>query len=1366
MVKDSTNVNLVAVDFDPFAGPEIVRLAPSTEPQIEIWTTCLFGGDDANRAFNESVSLRFKGSLDRQVFDRAWQAVLQHHEALHSAFSADGKQMCVFDALDSKLLYSDYSSKTTAEQEKLIQEYVQQDALFLFDLINGPLIKGSLIKLSDKVHHFTLTGHHIVCDGWSLGILLQDLSKFYSAYVQQIQPSLSEAPHYSEYALEQQAFMASAEHRQVEKFWLDQYRGSVPVLDLPTDFARPALRTYDSSRIDYPLDASLALAVKQMGLKAGCSFVTTLLAAFEVFLCRLTGQSDIVVGLPTAGQSATGYLNLVGHCVNLLPLRSFPQPEQSFLQFLKARKEAVLDAYEHQRLTFSSLLNKLAIARDPSRVPLVPVIFNVDMGLDDGVDFYGLTYKLISNPRQFGAVDLFVNISGNVPTSASSEPMIIEWAYNNQLFKEESIDRMMTEFVHILKELVGKPDILIEQIQLTNQHEQLKKLAEWNNTKANYPRDSALPELLSQAAKQYPDKTALVFTNPNVQRPTLTYRELDETANQVAHVIQQHGVGSGTERRVVGVVLDRTPEMLITLLAVMKAGAAYVPIDPEYPHDRIAFMLADSSASMLITSTKYHVGNGATYQAGGRLTNQTTVLLIDDVLKSLDEYSKELPERIVSPSDLAYILYTSGSTGQPKGVLIEHRNLVNLLYSMIPWPGITEDDRLLAVTTISFDIAGLELYLPLLVGATLVLADSETTRDGRALLTVSEEQQISIIQATPATYKMMLAAGWEEPLPLKILCCGEPLSKDLAQKVIARCDSLWNMYGPTETTIYSTGKRILATDEIITIGRPIQNTQVYILDEQLNPLPEGVVGEIYLAGDGVARGYLNRPELTQEKFVPNPFDTSKKTKMYRTGDLGKFMGDGEIHCLGRIDQQVKIRGYRVELGEVEHALVTQPGVKDVVVIAREDRPGDQRLVAYVVTDPFLTADAFLARVPTWRIKLQDVLPTYMVPSDFVSLEQLPVTPNGKIDRKALPKPDSFTSEKGEFAQPVTDTEKLIARIWAEGLGMEKVGIDSDFFELGGHSMIAVQVMTQLEKETGRRLPLSTLLTYPTIRKLAQLVQTEEQPTTWKSLVAIRPQGNKVPIYIIHGIGLNLLNFSGLVNYMNPEQPIYGLQARGLDGKEEPLDNMEAIASAYLEEVMQQNPDGPYAIAGYSFGGYVALEMARQLKEMGKEVKLLAMFDTNAQESDSRQDMFSWIRRKIFRQFPKMLWITKSLFRHPMLTIRYQQHYVERQVKALLLATGLQKPPVVEKEFDQLNAIMEKHEIAFYNYKMRPYDGIVDLFKAQMRVYFVDDNKFLGWKKYALKGVRVHSVPGDHEMMLLPPNDKVFAEALQKALDNS
>ena len=437
-------------------------------------------------------------------------------------------------------------------------------------------------------------------------------------------------------------------------------------------------------------------------------------------------------------------------------------------------------------------------------------------------------------------------------------------------------------------------------------------------------------------------------------------------------------------------------------------------------------------------------------------------------------------------------------------------------------------------------------------------------------------------------------------------------------------------------------------------------------------------------------------------------------------------------------------------------------------MAREDRLGHQRLVAYVVTAPLLANGTFMTQVPVWRTKLRDVLPDYMIPTDFIGLAQLPTTPNGKIDRKALPKPETLLTHKSAEAKPLTDTETLVHTIWTDVLGIEKIGVDHDFFELGGHSMIAVQMMTRLEKETGRRLPLSTLLTYPTVRKLAQLVQANEPHMTWKSLVPIKPQGNKVPIYIIHGIGLNLLNFSGLVNYMDAEQPIYGLQALGLDGLDEPLDNMEAIAAYYISEVVEQNPSGPYAIAGYSFGGYVALEMARQLKDMGKEVKMLAMFDTNAQESDSNQNQskLGRLARKIIRQFPKLMWFTRSLIDHPMPTIRYQQAYAERQFTALLARTGLQKSHQPDGELDHLQRIIEKHEIAFHSYSMKPYDGVVDLFKAQLRLYFVDDNKYLGWKKYALKGVKIHSVPGDHEMMLLPPNDKIFAEALQRALDNS
>ena len=1354
------SVHLTVIDFDPFAGPAIVCFAPTTEPQVEIWTACLLGGDDASRAFNESVTLRFTGPLNKSALERAWRALIDRHEMLRSAFSADGTQFLVFREIAADMIWLDCSGKTDVQKDQAIADYVSQDTLCVFDLLHGPLVRAGLITLSETTHHLTITAHHIVCDGWSLGILMQDLSALYSAYAQRITPALPDAPLFSQYAADQRLFEQSEEYKQTEQFWVGQYRQPPTVLNLPTDFPRPAVRTYRSNRRDYEIDSALVGAVKAMGVQIGCSFVTTLMAAFEVLLHRLTGQDDIVVGLPAAGQAATGNYRLVGHCVNLLPLRSFPTHDLSFSQYLKQHKEAALDALEHQRLTFGSLLKKITVQRDASRVSLVPVIFNVDMGMADDVAFYGLDYTLISNPRQYEAVDLFLNAGG------SEGALTLEWSYNTQLFRAETIDRMMAEFERLLRAVVADPTIRLDRIPLVDQHEQITQLATWNDTGADYPRHTPLHQLLAQTARRYSNKTALIVNDER-----MSFRVLDETANRVAHYLKRTGIGPGD---LVGVMLDRSPNLLVSLLAVLKAGAAYLPIDPDYPHDRIAFMLSDSAARLLITSDKY----------AGRLAHETPELLIGHALTESVSGTPErddptdAPDSLVTGNDLAYLLYTSGSTGQPKGVMIEHRNLVNLLYSMIDWPGITSDDVLLGVTTISFDIAGLELFLPLLTGATLVLADAQTAKDGRALLerlsdrTILDES-ITFIQATPATYKMLLAAGWEARLPLKILCCGEPMSNDLARQLFPRCDTLWNMYGPTETTIYSTGTQITNPDERISIGRPIHNTQVYIVDEQFNPLPVGVVGEIYIAGDGVGRGYRNRPELTADRFVRNPF--AETGLMYRTGDLGSFTETGAVHCLGRVDQQVKIRGYRIELGEIENTLCRIDDIGEAVVIAREDRPGDQRLVAYIVPGSrqlnghASVTTALPDQIRRWKRLAGATLPDYMIPGDFVVLSALPLTPNGKIDRRALPKPTPATPvSNGQSVSPENAEETLLLSIWADVLGRDGaaravVSVLDDFFELGGHSLIAVQVMTRLEKETGRRLPLSTLFEYPTIRQLASLLRADKPTTAFKSLVPIRPQGSKVPIYIIHGIGLNLLYFKSLVDYMDPDQPIYGLQARGLDGTDVPLDKMESIAACYIAEVLDQNPLGPYAIAGYSFGGYVALEMARQLKAMGREVKMLAMFDTNAEESTMHYSLTNKLGRKAARQLPKLAWIMRSLVNEPAITLRYQRQYVEGRVKTLLNVAD--QTPDADAKPGHMERIMEKHETAYQNYRLKPYDGTIDVFKAQVRHYFVEEPQYLGWKKYALKGVRVHDVPGDHEQMLQPPNDQHFARALQWALDN-
>lgn len=1335
MNRDSLIKNSKPVDFDPFAGPELVRAVPAIEPQLEIWVSCLMGGEDANRSYNESVSLRLMGRFNLIAMETALKDLVQRHEALRSAFSGDGSKICVYKELPSKLFYEDLSSDNLSAQEQYIAEFSQRNAETSFDLLNGPLFRVALFKLGNEEHYLTLSAHHIICDGWSLGILMQDLGKLYSAYTKGEKPNLPEALHLSKYALEHWEFSHSQQYKKIEQYWVDQYRDNVPVLSMPTDFPRPAARTYKSHRDDYRIDEELVAAIKKMGGKAGCSFVTTLLASFEVFLHRVTGQNDIVLGLPAAGQSATGNYALVGHCVNLLPLRSHPKGDLSFVDYLKKRKKNILDDYDHQQFTFGSLLKKLNIPRDASRVPLVPVVFNIDMGLDDGVSFEGLKYKLIYNPREYENFEIFLNTTG------SGQSLILEWSYNTELFKPTTIRRMMDEFESLLKVVVATPDVKIKDIPLVSSKLLHAKLEEWNNTYSPYAKEKSLPDLVSEKARQYPDKIAIQFGDKNI-----SYRNVDETSNKLAALLCDLEVGPGD---IIGLAVDRSAEMLISLLAIMKSGASYLPIDPQYPQQRIEYMLQDSSAKILLTSQKYKK----------RFHTQATEILIEDAWMKLNDYSGTKLSQRVTGKDQAYVLYTSGSTGKPKAVQIEHHSLVNFLLSMQKAPGISSTDRLLAVTTISFDIAGLELYLPLISGAELIITDMDTAKDGRLLMDIVQKKDVSIMQATPSTWKMMLESGWNSRLPLKVLCGGEALPKDLAHNLLSKSGSLWNMYGPTETTIWSTVKQIMPHDESITIGRPIDNTQVYILDEYMKPVPEGSVGEIYIAGDGVARGYLNRPELTNERFPINSFSKQPGERMYRTGDLGKFLENGEVQCLGRIDHQVKIRGYRIELGEIEQLLNKQKNIKESVVVAREEK-----LLAYIVPESIGQSNDLQRRteqISNWKQALRESLPDYMVPSDFVFISKLPLTPNGKIDRNALPKPELQSEGKTKkYTAPRTETEKLIAGIWSDLLELDNISVHDDFFELGGHSLIAARAMIRLENETGKRLPLASLLEAPTVEKLAQLVNSDSHAVNWNSLVPIKTNGHKTPIYIVHGFGMNVLLFNNVAKNMDSEQPVYALQARGLNADDKPFDKMEEIAGHYISEIIARDPGPSYALAGYSFGGIIAFEMAKQLKAMGKEIAMLGMFDTYADNySDYFDPRVRRMTKKVRRQFPKMMFILKSLLKHPFGTIAYQADFIKGKLSKLL---GNDQPAEMLTENDI--KIGEIYDYAYRNYKMTPYDGVIDLFKVKKRLYFLDDLEFLGWKPYARHGVVVHDIAGDHKTFLFSPFDKEFGKVLQGVMD--
>ena len=1053
---------LTAVDFDPFADGELLLTAPATESQKEIWASVKMG-DAANCAYNESQSLRLKGELDVKVFQSAVEELVQRHEALRTTFSTNGNILCIVASRQIEIPIIDLSSLELQDQQEKLASILRQEVEQPFDLEHGPLFRAKIVKLQLQEHLAILTAHHIICDGWSWAVLMPDLGKLYSGLQQGIIPELEEPDHLSEYATLQEEEADSPEAIATEKYWLKQFADSVPVLDFPSDRPRPPLRTFNAAREDWHLNPELVANLKQLGTKLSCSFMTTILGGFEVWLHRMTGQNDLVVGIPAAGQAALGQYNLVGHCVNLLPLRSQINGEKSFSDYLQTRRSAVLDAYDHQQFTFGSLVKKLVLPRDSSRIPLVPIIFNVDQALEsDQLPFIDLEVEFFSNPRTFENFELFINA-----TELHGE-LILECQYNTNLFDADTIRRRMAEFETLLLGIVANPNQTIAKLPILPAVEQ-QLLATWNNTQIAYPQDICIHQLFETQVQKTPDAIAVVF-----EEELISYRELNLRANQLAHYLQSLGVGSEV---LVGLCVERSLEMVVGVLGILKAGGAYVPLDYAYPQERLAFMLQDAQVSVLLTQEKLKAG----------LPNhQAEIICLDTNWQSID-YELDNPTHNITSNNLAYVIYTSGSTGQPKGVQIQHRSAVNLLNAVAQEPGLTAEDTLLSVTSLSFDIAVSEIFLPLSVGAKLMLVSREVAADGTQLLKALTTSGATFMQPTPVTWRLLLAAGWQGSPQLKMISTGEALPRELANQLLPKGACLWNLYGPTETTIWSTGYKVTTGNKAISIGYPLANTQLYILDSHLQPVPIGISGELYIGGEGLARGYLNRPDLTAEKFISNPFNPNPKSRLYKTGDLARYLPDGQIEYLGRIDYQIKLRGFRIELGEIETALLQHPGVKEGVVIVREDTSNENNLVGYIVAE---TGQDSLQVISQLRRFLKQQLPDFMVPTIFMALEAMPLTPNGKVDRKALPEPDASRPElEANYVAPRTPIEQQITDIWMQVLNVKRVGIYDNFFELGGYSLVGIQVVSRVRQALQVEILMSNLFELPTVADLAERVET-------------------------------------------------------------------------------------------------------------------------------------------------------------------------------------------------------------------------------------------------------------------------------------
>jgi len=1056
---------LTAIDFDPFAHGELLLTAPATESQKEIWASVQMG-NDANCAYNESQKLWLRGLINVGALRSALQELVLRHEALRTSFSPDGISLCIVAALNLEIPEIDLSGLDFQEQDVKLSYLLQQAVESPFDLEHGPLIRVQIVKTQHQEHLLLLTAHHIICDGWSWAVLMTDLGKLYTALKNGEAPDLDDPEHFSEYAIAQQESQGGEEEIATEAYWLKQFSDAIPVLDFPTDRPRPAVRTFNAAREDWDLDESLVSKLKQLGSKLGCSFTTTLLTSFEVFLHRLTGSDDIVVGVPAAGQAATGNYQLVSHCVNLLPLRSLVDGAQSFSDYLQFRRPIILDAYDHQQFTFGSLVEKLAIPRDNSRIPLVPITFNLDQGLDnDRLLFENLKVEFSTNPRSYENFEMFINateLRGRVT---------LECQYNTNLFDAATIRHRLAEFETLLAGIVAAPDTTIDRLPLLPEAEQ-HLLAAWNQIQTDYPRNSSIQQVFEEQVAKTPDAIALIF-----EAEQITYQELNCRANQLAHYLIGLGVSANS---LVGIFVERSLETVIGLLGILKAGGAYVPLDPSYPPERLAFMAADTQVSVLLTQQ--------------RLVEQlppsnAQVVCLDSDWHAIALGSQANPICNVSLENLAYVIYTSGSTGTPKGVSVVHRGVVRLVKSS-NYANFNSSQIFLQLAPLAFDASTFEIWGALLNGARLVLFPSDKPSLGE-LGDVIERYKVTTVWLTAGLFHLMVDEQIESLRPLQqLLAGGDVLSVAHVKrfrKELPNCQ-LINGYGPTENTTFTCCYNIEEVDSLgssVPIGRPIANTQVYILNSQLQPMPIGTIGEIYIGGDGLALGYFNRSELTDERFVPNPFSNQLGAKLYKTGDLARYRPDGNIEFLGRIDNQVKVRGFRIELGEIEAVLSQYPTIQRSVVILREDIPADKRVVAYF--EPIIGQEPDITEL---RSFFKQKLPDYMIPNAFVSLESLPLSPNGKIDRKKLPAPDGTNLNlQASYVPPRNPTEQQVADVWTQVLNIEKIGIHDNFFELGGYSLLATQIIARMRKIFTVELSLRNFFEASTIADLSERVTT-------------------------------------------------------------------------------------------------------------------------------------------------------------------------------------------------------------------------------------------------------------------------------------
>jgi len=1282
-----------------------------------------------NSTYNIPAAMRLRGPLNVAALEQSLNEIVRRHEALRTTFaSVEGQPIQIISPPEPfTLSIADLRQLPETEREPEARRLATEEARRPFDLAQGPLLRTTLLRLGEEEHVLLLTMHHIVSDGWSMGILFRELSTLYEAFSAGKPSPLPELPiQYADFAVWQLQWLQGEVLEAQLAYWRKQLAGAPSMLELPTDRPRPTVQTYRGDRQSVVLSKTLSEALKALSQGEGVTLFMTLLAAFKALLYRYIGQDDIVVGTPIANRNRVETEGLIGFFVNTLVLRTNLSGNPSFRELLGRVRGVTLEAYAHQDLPFEKLVEELQPERDLSRTPLFQVFFNMLNIEGLGLKLRGLTVERLPPSEPDSKFDL------TLYAREQNEGIYLRLVYNADLFDATTITRMLGHFQTLLQSIAAHPEQRLSRLPLLTESEQHQQFIRGNLTRPTNPFiefkreeiEQSIPNHFEQQVKKYPKNIAVKTKNDE-----WTYDALNRAANWVAQTILAL-CGRGEER--IALLFEQDAPMIAGILGVLKAGKTYVPLDPSYPKERLAYILENSQASAVLT-------NKMNRSLAKELTKDTLQLInIDDIDFAALVDDINLP---ISPDTVAYLLYTSGSTGQPKGVMQNHRNVLHHIRTYTNNLHISVDDRLTLLSSYSFDAAVMDIFGALLNGATLYPINIK----GEGFANLSRwfiEKELTIYHSTPTVYRYFinsLTDGEIVPTFRLVVLGGEEVHKrdvELYKKhFLPECIFI-NGLGPTESTVslqYFINHDTEITRNAVPVGYPVENTEILLLNGAGEEA--GVYGEIAIRSPHIALGYWQKPEITKAAFLPDPEGGEKR--IYRTGDMGRLLPDGGIEFVGRKDFQVKIRGFRIELGEIEAVLGEHLAVRETVVLTGEDGPGEKHLVAYVVPHQ--------EQAPTTselRSFLKTKLPEYMVPSAFVMLEALPLTPTGKIDRRALPAPDAARPKlEKAFVAPRDTLELQMTKIWEQVLGLQPIGVRDNFFELGGHSLLAVRLFAQIEKVFGTDLPLATLFQAPTVEQLASVLRQTGWSAPWSSLVAIQPGGSKRPFFFVPGnLGNVFADLGDLAQHLGLDQPFYGLQ----DSIRNPV-RIEALAAYYLDEIRAVQPEGPYLLGGVCSGGVVAFEMAQQLQAQGQQVALLALVEPSSPHVPGLRAYFN-LAAVSFRRFVR----------------RFGRH--SRNVSQLGSAE--------QRAYLRLKAKLFANSWALRRYAPQPYPGRIHLFLTSESLRSPHASR-LGWRELAANGAKVHEIPGTHAT-ITGANDakiekahmRVLAEQLRACLDKA